>query len=161
MPAADVRDLRTYPRSPECGLSSDHLVLIKGRSREALRERDEARRPRASFAVKRSGGSGAPPGATTSPCQELAETCSCAIALCVTRRAKKSGVRCRRRRDWRAARRPPWSYKDRGTIGFALLGAPPPLRGRCLTRAGRERAAATHPHVITTIVPEEPRKGPR
>ena len=46
---------------------------LRGASRGASSRRDEVRRPRASFALRHSGGVGAPPGTTTSPCQELAE----------------------------------------------------------------------------------------
>ena len=45
----------------------------EGRCREALRRRDGVRRPADLHARRHSGGVGAPPGATRSPCQELAD----------------------------------------------------------------------------------------
>jgi hypothetical protein len=41
--------------------------------REAYKRRDEGRCLRAGFADRYSGGAGAPPGTTMSPCQELAD----------------------------------------------------------------------------------------
>ena len=51
-----------------------HLVLLKGRCREALRKRDEVRCPCGlADAQRHSGRRRAPPGSTTRPCQELAD----------------------------------------------------------------------------------------
>jgi len=90
-----------------------------------------------SLARKHPGGSGAPPGTTRSPCQELAEICSRAQAgqRPIAPRTKKSGTRCRMdaandvrsmMRMWRAARRPPCPATDTDAIGLRLSARHPP-----------------------------------
>ena len=59
--------------------------------------------PAGLVATRHSGGIGAPPGATRSPCQELADGSVGALAR---DGPDESRARCRKRRDWRAAKAP-------------------------------------------------------
>jgi len=58
------------PQKP--GVSSPHLVQLRGALMRRLEMRDGVRRLRGLYATSHSGGVGAPTGATTSPRQELA-----------------------------------------------------------------------------------------
>jgi hypothetical protein len=64
------------PRKPSYHRSTSSN---EGRFREALPKRDGARRPRLWFATEHPGGTGAPPGPNTRPCQELAEVADLAL----------------------------------------------------------------------------------
>ena len=64
-------------------------------------KRDGVWRPRVWFAAKHSGGAGAPSGATTSPCQELADDLGSHRPL-----TGKQGPAPDKRRCWRAEKRP-------------------------------------------------------
>ena len=86
------------------------------------REAGRGAAPAGLVATRHSGGIGAP-GATRSPCHELADG---SVGACATDRTK-AGPGAGKRRDWRAARRPPHPATDAHTIGFALFGAPSPL----------------------------------
>jgi hypothetical protein len=138
---------------PKSRLSSTHLVQLKGVSR-GVREAGRGAAP-AGFDTqsKRPGGTGAPPGLTTKPCQELADgpdllreaKARPAAVTAANEQALDSAVRgaffdalslrylsaC-----WRAERRPPWSRKDRGTIGLRFSARHPLRRSR--TQVQRE-----------------------
>jgi hypothetical protein len=141
---------RRYPHPLPPPLHSRRLVLVEGRFREAFVKCGTgcgARGP--GDAAGHSGGSGAPPGPNTRPCQELADDravhakrrpsplSSCAWrGEAGSRRAKKDGGGTRTAkarpaaalivRVWRAERRRRDSLGgSRGAIGFALVGAPP------------------------------------
>jgi hypothetical protein len=82
------------------------------------REAGRGAAPAGLVATRHSGGIGAPPGTTTSPCQELADR----PAIAGTgKRGPVPNKRC----NWRAARRPPWSQRIAATIGLRLSARHP------------------------------------
>jgi hypothetical protein len=120
----------TYPRIPNLHYSAI-TSSSEGRHREALRRRDGVRRPAGSCTQhEHSGGIGAPPGTTRSPCQELADDLGVALpASGLLERDALTGKRGPMPQTSaigapRGARRV--LPKDADTIGFALFGAPPP-----------------------------------
>ncbi len=62
-----------YPRDPESIYSVPHLVHFRGASRSVCEAGQGAAPAGLATQVKHSGGAGAPPGTTRSPCQELAD----------------------------------------------------------------------------------------
>ena len=94
--------------------------------RGAFMRRREAGRgaaPAGPIAIGHSGGIGAPPGATRSPCQELARRSGQAVRI-------EAGPGAGNRRAWRAGRFPPRSFKRSRTLqDCAQRRAIPSLRG--------------------------------
>ena len=83
-----------YPRPRAC-ITLHPPRPSKGRSREAFATAGRGAAPAGRHARRHSGGIGAPPGATRSPCQELADGSVGAIRL--RDGPDESGARCRKR----------------------------------------------------------------
>ncbi len=91
-----------------------------------------------------SGGIGAPPGTTKSPCQELADD-----GGAFERRWKtgKRGPMSNKRCDWRAERRPPRSARIADTTGLRFSARHPLIIDEGITQSpDASRIAATIPH---------------
>jgi hypothetical protein len=105
---------------PKPRLHCAHLVLLKGRCREALRRRDGVRRPRVLRNKALGRHFGAPPGTIRSPCQELADRPA------IAGNGKRGPVLAKRRNGApEGARAVPPEPRDHR---FASFGAPPPRR---------------------------------
>src|SRR4029079_13439963 len=91
--------------------------------------------PAGLVATRHPGGSGAPPGTTRSPCQELAEGSADAFARADGTKERPAAGDVR---DWRAARRPRAARHELSDLRFAARH-PPSCPGR-LKRRGEEPA---------------------
>jgi hypothetical protein len=126
----------TYPRLAKRGYTLHHLVRLRGALMRRHGEAGRGAAPAGFVATKHSGGIGAPPGTTMSPCQELADRPAASSRK--ARRlfgpddarlmpATESEARCRTGRGDAEIGAPRGARVPQGTsYRLALFGAPSP-----------------------------------
>ena len=116
-----------YPRPRKPPLFCARPCPLRVASRDVTSKLDEAAAPAGRIRIRHSGDAGAPPGTTTSPCQELAEGFWFALSLrtlSADRKLQSAARHCMNAASGRAGRRPHVGNGRAAILRTVPFGAP-------------------------------------